>query len=370
MNKKKIDENNGRVAISLAAIDKVVQDNIVKPTEKEINGKDFISFGDRNIYPQYLDGLYKGCTTLKTIVNRLTDYVVGDDVVCSYTPWENQVNSKGENMEDIVRQMAMSYAIYGGFYLNVVRNKIGGIAEIYVLDFKKVRTNKENTMFYYSEDWGTSYGRVKYTVYPKFDAEKKDVSSIYYYKNTYYNVYPEALYSASAIYCEIEKLIGEYHLNNIENGFASTVILGLNNGVPTDEVKEEIERDIEEKFCGSDNAGRIMITYSNARDNAPTVQQLNINDFSEKYKTLTERCNQQIHAAFSMHPVLVGNVINNGTFNSEDFNEAFKLFNKTVVKPIQKVICNSMKKIMGQEIITISQFNIDWTDDEKKEIVD
>ena len=51
-------------------------------------------------------------------------------------------------------------------------------------------------------------------------------------------------------------------------------------------------------------------------------------------------------------------------FNDQDFKEAFKLFNKTVILPIQKKICNAFDKILGAEnAVIIEPFTIDWGDE-------
>lgn len=43
--------------------------------------------------------------------------------------------------------------IFGGFALQVIRSLEGGIAEVYALDFMKVRSDEKNEIFYYSDDW-------------------------------------------------------------------------------------------------------------------------------------------------------------------------------------------------------------------------
>ena len=99
--------------------------------------------------------------------------------------------------------------------MNVSKNKLGTIAEIYYLDFKRVRSNKEGTKFYYSTDWaGKSFGRVKYIEYDSFSSEegKEKASTIFYYKNDINRVYPTPMYAAAVMACEIEKKMNEFHL--------------------------------------------------------------------------------------------------------------------------------------------------------------
>lgn len=353
-------KENKKVSLSFAAIDKVLVDNIVSNTEIEIKGKDYIMWGDQNNYPQYLFDLYNTSTTLRSVVNQVVDFVVGNKVTTTYPFQYGLVNKKGETIEDIVRQLAFSLLLYGGFALNVTKNRMNTPAELNVLDFKNVRSSKDNKFFYYSDNWGVKYGRINASKYPSYRPDSKDVNSILYFKNSPYTTYPQPVYGAATIAAEAEKAVGEYHLNAIQNGFAGGIILSLNNGIPSDEQKAEIEKNFVEKFCSPKNGGRTMIVYSNGGDNAPTLQEVKTEDFGEKYKALVDNSRQQIYTSFGVHPVLLGNVVNNGTFNSEDFNEAWKLYSRTRVKAWQNQIINTLKKI-GVEI-TIMPFTIDWTD--------
>ena len=343
---------NNKVSLSFAAIDKVWQDNIVSPTEYEVKGKDYIAWGDRNDYPQYLFSLYETSTTLQAIINQLTTYINGDDVTTTNPLFNEKVNGKDETLFDLVGQIALSLLTYQGFAVNITRNRYGKIAELNV---------------YYSTEWGKKYGRIHAIKYPKDNPDGTEPNSIFYYKNTTYSTYPTPLYAAATIAAETEKLVNEYHINSIQNGFAGGLIVGLNNGIPEDEQKAEIERNFVEKFCSPKNGGRVVLVYSNGGDNAPTLSEVKTDDFSEKYKALIENSRQQLYQSFGVHPVLLGNVINNGTFNSEDFNESWKLFSRTKIRNYQRIIVQSLKKI-GVEI-TIKPFTIDWQEQEKKEEV-
>ena len=53
-------------------------------------------------------------------------------------------------------------------------------------------------------------------------------------------------------------------------------------------------------------------------------------------------------------------------FNSQEFTESFKIFNRTVVYPIQKTICDSIDKIFGiGNSVNITPFSIE--EDVKRE---
>jgi hypothetical protein len=132
------------------------------------------------------------------------------------------------------------------------------------------------------------------------------------------------------------------------------------NGIPSDEQKAEIEETMTEKFAGPSNAGRILINFANSKDNAATVQKLEIQDFGEKYDAAYKRSREQIYCAFQAIPALFGLMTESTGFNEQEFSESFKLYNRTVVRPIQRNISNTLDKIFGMDgSITITPYSID-----------
>lgn len=156
-------------------------------------------------------------------------------------------------------------------------------------------------------------------------------------------------------------------MNNLANGFSSNVMVCLNNGTPTDEVQQEIEENFTEKFTGSENAGRVMIAFSPDKEHAPSVEVIDTKDYADKYNSLYEYSRQQLFTCFRVNPVLVGVNQENKGFSDQDFAESFKLFNRTVIRPIQKIVCNTFDKIFdAQDTILIKPFSIE---DNNEEIV-
>ena len=349
------------IKIAFAATEKEWEQLI--PQQTEVEGvKDYVQWGKDNQYPEYLYGLFNDVSSLKTIIEGTADYVCGNDVTCNIKGFDVEVNTKGDTMRELVRLLARDYLIYGGFAIQVIRNKIGDIRELYYVDFRYLRSSKKNEVFWYSEEFGKKYVRSSKTVvYPKFVKENRDItSSILYVTNEKSKTYPTPRYSGSIKACGIERNIDSYHLSSLENGFSGSYILNFLNGVPTDEMKAEIEKNVNEKFCGSSNAGRVLINFANGKDNATTLEKLDVQDFGEKYKAAAERAKNQIFTAFRAIPQLFGDMTAATGFNSQEFTESFKVFNRTVCQPIQKTICDSIDKIFNNKnSVEITPFSLE-----------
>ena len=352
--------------IKLIATNRFLETNIVAPTEVKVRDKSFISWGDNNNYPDYIEDLYQNVSTLHSIIDGTTDYVCGDAIRTNVTGFDKQVNKEGDTIDDLVFWIAKDLIKFNGFAINVIRNKIGVPVELYYLDFKRVRSNIDGTKFYYSEDWSKSYGRVKYLEYDAF--QSGGASTIFYYKNDINRVYPTPMYAAAVLACEIEKKMNEYHLNNISNSFSSNYIINFNNGRPSDDIQEEIERDIEEKFCGVENSGRPMLSFNTGKENETTVTKIDADSFIDKYKSMIERSQQEIFTSFRATPNLFGIPTATTGFSEQEYNEAYKLYNRTVVMPIQNKISRAFDKIFNVDnSLTIKPFALDAVEGDKKE---
>lgn len=349
-------EDNKKV-IALSAIDPIVVNNVPEYKEEKVRSKNYISYGANNLWPNYLWDLYNTVASLQSIINGTVDFICGNNI--SFKDRDNVVNAKGETVLDIVRKIAVDKMIFGGYALQIIRNMAGEVAEIYALDFMKVRSDEKNEVFFYCEDW-SKWG-AKSLVYPKFGINDNNPTSIYYNKGSITrSVYPTPIYCAALVACELEKAINEFHLNNINNGFATNLIINFNNGQPNEEQKKEIERDVTEKFSGYQNAGRILLSFNDSEENATKVERLNDDSFDDKYSALATRSREQIFTAFRANPCLFGlNPENNG-FSAVEFASAFKLYNRTVVRPIQNEIIDSFDKILGTKgSIIITPFSIE-----------
>mgnify|MGYP001771572780 FL=1 len=362
-----------RARISFAAIDPYIDRNIILPVEKFVPAKDLVEWGTRNSYPDYLLDLYNNVPTLRAIINGNIDFITGDDVsilpLTQHLP-NGIMNNRGDHIREQIKDISKDYEIYGGFALQIIRNLIGEVAEVYYIDMRFLRTNKEGNVFYYCEDWSKSV-RKDVIVYPAFmpnlnwealddEARNRNASSILYVKNVHTQVYPAPLYAASIKACEIERLIDDFHLSDINNHFVSSAIINFNNGIPDDDVKEQIEREFTEKFCGASNGGRTAFSWNPNKESATDIVEFEVKDFGERYKTLSEHSRQQIFTAFRANPNLFGIPTEGNGFANEQYAESFKLYNRTQIKPVQRMIADAYDKIYGQpKVLTIVPFSMD-----------
>lgn len=368
----KANEEKKTANVKFAAIDQYITRNIITPEEKETKsgGREMMTWGENNDYPLYLLDLYNNVATLRSIIDGCVDFVTGNDVEPKRTLYDGAMNKTGDSARDIVRLCAASFYHYGGFALQVIRNAVGEVAEIYPLDLRYLRMNKDGNVFYYCEDFGKRYTRSNNViVYPAFMPNANHPASVLYVKNTDTQVYPAPLYAASVKSCEVERAIDTYHLNAIKNGFHSSLFVNFNAGDPGDEIKDEIEKNFVEKFCSEDNAGRVGFSWNTNKDSATTFESLKVDDFADQYTALSKHCRQQIFTAFRANPNLFGIPTESLGFSAEEYKSSFALFNRTEIIPVQQMIVDAFDYVLDMEdSIAIEPFTL--MDDEEQTLAD
>jgi len=316
-------------------------DKVSMPDAKEVNrsGYDYVSWGVTNRYPQDLYEMYLNSAILQSVINGTADYVFGAGILSAF----DVVNDNYETLEDIVKKCIFDYLIFGGFAIQLMY-KGGKVEAMYWLDFQKCRRSEDEKKVYYSDDWG-KYAR-KALEYKSWTPGTDKGTCIYYYKgHKTRGIYPVPMYVGALKSVKISNEISNFHLNNIVKGFASNAIISFNNGEPDEDTKARIEKDVKEKFCGTDNAGSFLLLFNESKENACEIAKIQDDGFDKKYDALAKSVKEDIFIAFRATPTLFGLPNENNGFSKQEYLESFELYNQTVVIPIQKDFERAFKSI-------------------------
>lgn len=343
-------ENSG-AKVCFAALDPYLQINIPVPVQKELAGKKYVSYGADNLYPKYLLELYNGCSTLKAIIDGNVDYVLGDDIAFA------NVEIDRDSLVDTLRETVRDWYIFGYAFLQVIRDITGKVTDLVRLPAEWVRTDKDREAFWYCDKWDRR-GFSDALVYPAFMPKTEQLTGVLMLGGGR-GVYPSPLWSAAIKDAEMERRIDEFHLNELSNNFLSSVVMNFNNGQPSDKQKEEIERNLNEKFSGSENAGRFFLSFNENVANRTTVDRLSSDDFDKRYDALAKRTREQIFISFKAQPILFGLTSETNTgFSTQEFGDLFRLYNKTMISPRQDMLRRAMAQVFGSDSMTITPFTL------------
>ncbi len=336
------------------------------PEFKEEKGKDWVLFGKDNLYPDYLIDLYLRSAKHNAIINAKTNYIYGGGLVIdnkTATVEQQAIASKFADMfKQYAREMITDFELFNSIAIEVIWNKKGTKpAELNYMPMGKIRTNADETEYYYSNDWSKTVRqdeeKTGFKVYSPFDVNKKEAVQLYVYKvkspkkGKEKNVYaiPEYIGATASIETDIE--IANYHLNNVKTGFSVGTIINFNNGDPGKEGREDIEQRIKQKHTGTDKAGSLVITFNNSQDNAPTITSFTPSDLDKQFIEISKRVEQDIFTGHKVtSPMLFGVKTEGQLGGRTEMVDAFELFQNTYINVRQAMleeVINNFAELYG-----------------------
>jgi hypothetical protein len=329
-------------------------DDVPLPIYKEVKGKDYIFYGERNDYPNYLLRIYNNSAKHNAIVTGKVDYICGngwtvkaEDEMQKAKAFGliDKVNTKQESLNEVTNKLVTDLTIFGGYYLQVIWTKgTGEIAELYHVDYYKVRTNSDNSEFYVSDNWLKNDNvnpRPDYETYPAFDPNNPTGSQILYFKEyrAGVNTYSLPDYRGAISYIELDISIGEYHLNTINNGMFSSKLINLNGGKVSQEEEDRIERQFQNKFSGSKNAGKFMLAFNDSKENEPSIIDLSGTELDKHFDLLNLTVQTEIFSGHKItSPMLFGIKTEGQLGGRSEMREAYQLFQNTYVNAKQRAL--------------------------------
>ena len=338
--------------------------------------QDWISFGQDNLYPNYLLDLFLGSAINGALIKSIGAMIYGEGLAATNVDDNKETKESYlrltellENSDDdVLKDLAMDLKLFGGCYVNVIwsrdRSKIAKMRHIpaqYIRSGKMI--DGEIETYYYSADWSkTRKAEFKPRPYKAFDTEDRTQASqilMIRDKNPalFYGFAPD--YVAATDYIQLDLEIAQFHLSNISNGMFPSMAINFANGVPTEEERRTIERQINQKFTSSGNAGKILITFNDGKESAPEIVPIDSNGSSEKYQFLsTEVVNKVLSGHRVTSPLLFGIRAEGGGLgsNADELRDSFSLFNNTVVIPFQNVLLKGLNKVFKVNDISLDLY--------------
>ena len=345
---------------------------VYKPTIlTETKSKDgYVSYGDDNNYPEYIYNIYRNCATLQSIINGSAEYTFGDGIIFKDLPETlNITNSEGETLQEVIQKLIYDLWIFNGFGFQVQYDAFHNPVEIIYLDFRYIRTNEDGSRVFYNDKWDrfNQNDYISLPCYSESELPVEETSQIFYFKGAKTRgVYPEPDYNAALISAETQIEIQKFHYSSIINNFMVNGVLNFNNAsnVP-EEVKDKIEKEINNKFSGAENAAKLLIAWNEDKDKAVTFERLIDDNFDKKYEALANSTRENLFISMRAIPVIFGLSVNTG-FNTQEFKDAFALYNKTAIRPKQNIVERQLKPLLGE--IEFKKYNIEFEDEQNTDL--
>lgn len=310
------------------------------PKFKEQKQKGFVTYGEKNDFPETLLEFYKRSPKHGAILKQKARFVAGSECVIEGNEAANKLLdfvNPYEGLHDLKGKLALDYELFNGFCFEVHYNKLGQIAKLYHVDFSRIRTN-DHTAYFYASDWAkVKQDEIK--TYPAFNPESAQPFSIQLYYHRQYDaglgVYPLPPYIHGLQYIEIDVEIANFHNNNIRNGFSNGTLVQLFKGEPTPEQARKFERKFKDRTTGTDNAGGLIIQFNDNNEKPAEISQIQPSDLDKQFLQLNEAVNDEIFTAHNFPPILMGQKADGQLGARNELIEAYEVFHKSYVNQRQ-----------------------------------
>jgi len=327
----------------------------------------WVFYGENNLLPQYFIELFDNCAIHKAVVISKVNQIMGDGIVSLNNPMAsvNLIN-ESENVSEVMRKCALDFMLFGGFCLNVIWAKDRkSIAEIYHLDFSRVRSGKLNEedkidCYYYSPEWRNikKYPPVEIKA---FSQNEKDPNQIYYYKNYIPSMsyYPIPDWSAGQRSMETDIEIKNFYMNNLRKGMMPSLWINYNNGIPQEEEQRDLVRALESQYGGTDNAGQAIISFNESQEQSPVITQIPRNDNDTYYAQITDDITRSILSSHRVSSAELFGIATAGRLGgANEITEHSEYFRKMVIMPYQNCLLPVFDKLVSLKFERPTTFEI------------
>ena len=337
------------------------------PKIKETKTDNFVAYGEDNNYFQFLIDRYNGSATNNAIINGMSEMIFGRGLDATDSNRKPEAYAQMITLfhDDCVRRLSSDLKLMGQCAMQVIYSKdrktIARVEHIPVETLRAEKCNEKGEIeaYYMHPDWAN---------YKKNDTLKrieafgygKEAIQIYYVKpyKAGYKYYSPVDYQGGIQYAELEEEISNYHLNNIMNGLAPSMLINMNNGTPDPEQRQLIENRIYQKFSGSSNSGKFILSFNDNADTAASIEPIQLSDAHNQYQFLSDESMRKIMVSHRVvSPMLLGVKDSSGLGNNADeLKTASLLMDNTVIRPFQTLLINAFDDVLAYNDISLNLY--------------
>ena len=337
------------------------------PEIVEKSNKEWVSYGADNNYFAYLIDRYNGSPTNNAIINGISEMIYGKglDALDSNRKPESYAKMMSLFHKDCVRKLCYDLKLMGQCSMQVIyskdRKSVARVEHIPVENLRAEKCNEKGEIeaYYYSDNWDKVKKVEDCTRIPAFGCSNEPIEIVYVKPyRAGYKYYSSPDYQGGLQYAELEEEISNYHLNNILNGLAPSMLINFNNGTPNAEERQMLENRIYQKFSGSSNAGKFILAFNDNPESASTIEPIQLSDAHNQYQFLSDESMRKIMVSHRVvSPMLLGVKDSSGLGNNADeLKTASLLMDNTVIRPFQTLLINAFDDILAYNDISLNLY--------------
>ena len=336
------------------------------PVIQENKKNSYIEYGSDNNYFQYLIDRYLYSATNGAIITGVANMIYGKglDALDSNKKPNEYAQMKSIIKDSDLRKIALERKLLGMAAMQVVmQNKI--VKQVLHFPMQTLRAEKCNDKgqieaWYYHPDWTKKKPSEEVKRIPAFgfgNGNEVEIYVIHPYVSGF-DYYSPIDYSGALPYALLEENIADYQINDVQNGFSGTKVINFNNGIPSEEMRDKMKRDVMGKLTGA-RGEKVIIAFNANAESKTTVEDLPLNDAPAHYEYLSKECFDKLIVGHRVtSPMLLGIRTGDGGLgnNADEIKTATLLFDNIVIKPYQLEIIDAIDEILAVNSISLKLY--------------
>jgi hypothetical protein len=336
------------------------------PVIQENKKNNYIEYGADNNYFQYLIDRYLYSATNGAIITGVANMIYGKglDALDSNKKPNEYAQMKSIVKDSDLKKIALERKLLGMAAMQVVMEK-KKVKQILHFPMHTLRAEKCNDKgqienWYYHPDWTKKKPSEEPKKIPAFgfgNGNEVELYIIHPYVSGFYS-YSPIDYSGSLPYALLEENIADYQINDCQNGFSGTKVINFNNGIPSEEMRDKMKRDVLGKLTGA-RGEKVIIAFNANAESKTTVDDLPLNDAPAHYEYLSKECFDKLIVGHRVtSPMLLGIRTGDGGLgnNADEIKTATLLFDNIVIKPYQLEIVDALDEILAINSISLKLY--------------
>jgi hypothetical protein len=336
------------------------------PVIQENKKNSYIEYGSDNNYFQYLIDRYLYSATNGAIITGIANMIYGKglDALDSNKKPNEYAQMKSIIKDSDLRKIALERKLLGMAAMQVVKEK-NLVKQVLHFPMQTLRAEKCNDKgqieaWYYHHDWTKKKPSEDVKRIPAFGFGNGNEVEIYVIQPyvSGFDYYSPIDYSGSLPYALLEENIADYQINDVQNGFSGTKVINFNNGIPSEEMRDKMKRDVMGKLTGA-RGEKVIIAFNANAESKTTVEDLPLNDAPAHYEYLSKECFDKLIVGHRVtSPMLLGIRTGDGGLgnNADEIKTATLLFDNIVIKPYQLEIIDALDEILAINSISLKLY--------------
>ena len=336
-----------------------------QPKIVESKRDNWVEFGEDNNFFQFLIDRYNGSTTNNAVINNICKLIYGRGL--DATDSNKKPNEYAQMImlfrKDILKKGISDLKLLGQYAYQLIYNKqkteIVRVEHIPVqlLRAEKCNSKGEIEAYYYSDNWEDTKKFVPKRI-PAFGFGDKTLEILYIGNYTVgQKYYSNVDYVGCIPYAKLEEEIADYLINDVQNGFSPTSIVNFNNGIPDEEKRELISRQVTKTLTGS-KGKKVVVSFNNDETKKTTVDSVPLNEAPKHYEYLSEESKSKILLGHGVVSGLQFGIPSASGFssNADELKNAITLFDNMVIRYFQDTFLDGIDKVLAFNKISLNLY--------------